>query len=87
VSAIRISLFSLCAAVFAVLYVPAIQAAQVLPAGGSSTTGPATQPYPAWFRFALLLIVWMFVAAVLIGPIERHFSQRREATGPRPRAW
>ncbi|HTV47106.1 MAG TPA: hypothetical protein VMG59_01550 [Phycisphaerae bacterium] len=58
-------------------------------AAADSSSAPATVNtiHPAWFRYVLLVIVWMFVAAVLIGPIEHHFSQRRESSGPRPRAW
>jgi hypothetical protein len=69
---------------FAVLSASVAQAVQAGQAGDSVSTAPATG---SWFRIALLMILWMFIAAVLVGPIERHFSQRRHASGPPPRAW
>ena len=57
-------------------------------ATASAATRPAISPYeiwqrlmtpdhPGWAKNVLLVIVWMFVLAVLIGPLERWLVQRR----------
>lgn len=43
--------------------------------------------HPGWAKNVLLIIIWMFVAAVLIGPLYRYFRSRRRSTSGRPAAW
>ena len=42
-------------------------------------TGPSAVPAPAdagWAKTVLLVVVWMFVLAAILGPLERWWSQR-----------
>jgi len=41
------------------------------PADGAELLVPQT---PAWVTSFLLLILWLFVAAILLGPLIRHFN-------------
>ncbi len=43
--------------------------------------------HPGWAKNVLLIIIWMFVAAVLIGPLYRYFRVRRRTASGRPGAW
>ncbi len=43
--------------------------------------------HPGWAKNVLLIIIWMFVAAVLIGPLYRYFRSRRRSASGRSGAW
>ena len=43
--------------------------------------------HPSWAKNVLLIIIWMFVAAVLIGPLYRYFRSRRRSASGRSGAW
>ena len=60
----------------------------VLPAARASAqmaaqTAPATAAAPAdadWAKTVLLIVVWMFVLAAIVGPLELWVTQRRQPT-------
>ncbi len=42
--------------------------------------------HPGWAKNVLLIFIWMFVIAVLVGPLYRYFRGRKRSNA-RPAAW
>ena len=43
-------------------------------ASSPAGTDPLIPLSPAWITGFLLLVLWLFVAAILLGPLIRHFQ-------------